>query len=62
MQPTTATHTVEFDVDYPDRPLDRFSTLLRPLFAIPILVVLGTAHRRLAMPVPCQRLGNGRWV
>jgi len=40
MQPTTATHPVEFDVDYPDRPLDRFSTLLRPLFAIPILVVL----------------------
>ena len=40
MQPTTPTHTVEFDVDYPDRPLDRFSTLLRPLFAIPILVVL----------------------
>jgi len=40
MQPTTPTHPVEFDVDYPDRPLDRFSTLLRPLFAIPILVVL----------------------
>ncbi len=40
MQPTTPIHPVEFDVDYPDRPLDRVSTLLRPLFAIPILVVL----------------------
>ncbi len=40
MQPTTPNHPVEFDVDYPDRPLDRFSTLLRPVFATPILVVL----------------------
>ena len=30
MQPMTATHPVEFDVDYPDRQLDRVSTLLRP--------------------------------
>ncbi len=40
MQSTTPTHPVEFDVDYPDRQLDRVSTLLRPLFAIPILVVV----------------------
>ena len=40
MQSTTPTHPVDFDVDYPDRHLDRFSTFLRPLFAIPILVVL----------------------
>ena len=40
MQPTTPTHPVEFDVDYPTRQLDRVSTFLRPVFAIPILVVL----------------------
>ena len=36
----TPTYPVEFDVDYPDRPLDRVSTLLRAVYAIPILVVL----------------------
>jgi hypothetical protein len=36
----TPAHPVEFDVDYPDRRLDRISTLLRPVFAVPILVVL----------------------
>jgi hypothetical protein len=40
MQPLMPTHPVDFDVDYPDRQLDRVSTLLRPVFAIPILIVL----------------------
>ena len=40
MQSMTATHPVEFDVDYPDRQLDRASSLFRVVFAIPILVVL----------------------
>ena len=40
MQPTTPTHPVEFDVDYPDRELDRVSSFFRVFFAIPILVVL----------------------
>jgi hypothetical protein len=40
MQPMPATHPVEFDVDYPDRQLDRVSTLLRAVYAIPILIVL----------------------
>jgi hypothetical protein len=40
MQLTTRSHPIEFDVDYPDRRLDRVSTLFRPLFAVPILVVL----------------------
>jgi hypothetical protein len=40
MHPMTPTHPVEFDVDYPERQLDRLSTALRPLFAVPILVVL----------------------
>ena len=29
MQSMTPAHPVEFDVDYPDQPLDRVSTLLR---------------------------------
>ena len=36
-----AAYPVQFSVDYPDRPLDRVKTLLRPVVAIPILLVLG---------------------
>jgi hypothetical protein len=36
-----ADHPVQFDVDYPDRALDRVSTLFRLFAAIPILIVLG---------------------
>lgn len=47
---TTQTHVSSADrpypaaslsIDYPDRQLDRLSTALRPLWALPILVVLG---------------------
>jgi hypothetical protein len=34
-------YPVEFDVDYPERHLDRLTTFFRPLVAVPILVVLG---------------------
>jgi hypothetical protein len=34
-------HPVRFDVDYPDRPLDRLTTFFRLFAAIPILIVLG---------------------
>lgn len=42
-------YPVTFDVAYPDRELNRLTTLLRPIVAIPILIVLGlvsgpTAH------------------
>ena len=43
MQPMTPSHPIEFGVDYPDRQLDRVSTFFRPVFAIPILVVLAVA-------------------
>ena len=44
-----APYPVTFDVAYPDRELNRLTTLLRPIVAIPILIVLGlvsgpTAH------------------
>ncbi len=35
-------YPVRFDVDYPERPLNRLTTALRPIVAIPILVLLGT--------------------
>jgi hypothetical protein len=34
-------HPVQFDVDYPNRNLDRLTTFFRPIVAIPILIVLG---------------------
>ena len=36
-----ALHPIHFSVDYPDQGLDRLSTLLRLLWVIPILIVLG---------------------
>jgi hypothetical protein len=36
------TYPVQFSVDYPDRPLNRVTTLLRIFVAIPILIVLGS--------------------
>jgi hypothetical protein len=39
MEPTT--YPVQFAVDYPDRPLDRLTTLFRIFTAIPILLLLG---------------------
>ena len=38
----TSSHPVHFSVDYPDRSLDRVTTLLRIFVAIPILILLGT--------------------
>lgn len=35
-----SSYPVQFDVDFPDRMLDRLTTALRPLVAIPIIVVL----------------------
>jgi hypothetical protein len=34
-------YPVQFDVVYPDRPLDRLVTFFRPIVAIPIVVILG---------------------
>ncbi|HEX6263465.1 MAG TPA: DUF4389 domain-containing protein [Actinomycetota bacterium] len=35
-------YPVRFDVDYPDRALDRLTTFFRLVWAIPILILLGT--------------------
>jgi hypothetical protein len=40
MQPDT--YPVRFSVDYPDRPLNRLTTLFRIFVAIPVLILIGT--------------------
>src|SRR2546423_12191003 len=43
MEPTSeAPYPVQFDVEYPDRELNRLTTAFRIIVAIPILVVLGS--------------------
>ena len=39
-----AMYPVQFSVDYPDRPLDRLTTLFRIFVAIPIAIVLGAVE------------------
>ena len=39
------TYPVSYSVEYPDRDLDRLTTLLRPIVAIPILIVLAAMAR-----------------
>ncbi len=36
-----AMYPVQFSVDYPDRPLDRLTTIFRLFMVIPIAIVLG---------------------
>ncbi len=38
--PATSSYPASLEIDYPDRPLDRVSTLLRIFYAIPILVLI----------------------
>jgi hypothetical protein len=40
-QTTGGEYPVRFDVDYPDRNLDRLTTALRIIVAIPIFIVAG---------------------
>jgi hypothetical protein len=37
-------YPVQYDVDYPDRPLNRLTTAFRIVWAIPIAIVLGTVE------------------
>ena len=40
MQPDAPPYPVQYSVDYPDRPLNRLTTLFRPFMLIPIAIVL----------------------
>src|SRR3954471_19796305 len=39
---TATAHPLEFDVDYPDRPLNRLTTAFRLFMVIPIAILIGT--------------------
>jgi hypothetical protein len=39
-------HPVQFDVDYPDRPLSRLTTAFRLILVVPILILLTTVSGR----------------
>ena len=41
---SSSAYPVQFSVDYPDRPLNRLTTLLRIFTIIPITIVLGTVY------------------
>ncbi|MDQ3030613.1 MAG: DUF4389 domain-containing protein, partial [Actinomycetota bacterium] len=41
MASTAATYAARLTIDYPDRDLDRVSTALRLVYAIPVMIVLG---------------------
>jgi Domain of unknown function (DUF4389) len=60
---TTPTYPVQFAVDYPDRELDRLTTFLRLIVAIPILVVVaavsGTTLRYGQASGATELLGGG---
>jgi hypothetical protein len=51
-------YPVQFSVDYPDRDLDRLSTALRILWAIPIVVVFGAIGGGWGS----WGAGNGEWM
>ena len=43
-------YPIQLDVDYPDRPLNRFSSFFRVIFIIPILVVIALIGDLLSFP------------
>ena len=46
----TAEYPVRFDVDYPDRDLDRLTTAFRPILVVPIAIVLCAIGEILFIP------------
>ena len=49
MDASTSPHPLEYDVEYPDRGLNRLSTAFRLVWAIPILIVLATVDGTLTV-------------
>lgn len=48
---TEPDYPVQFDVDYPDRPLNRLTTFLRLIVVIPIAIVLGLVSGQAMIPM-----------
>lgn len=53
--------TLTLAIDYPDRPLDRRTTLLRPLLAIPVLFVISWFRGLLVIPVAALLAARGKY-
>jgi hypothetical protein len=51
---TPASHPVHFDVDYPDRPLNRLTTFFRLIMVIPIAIVLSLVSGQATM-IPMEQ-------
>ena len=52
-------YPVQFDVDYPDRPLNRLTTFFRLFMAIPIVIVLVSVDGGIAVPDIDSSVGAG---
>ena len=52
-------YPVQFDVDYPDRPLNRLTTFFRLFMAIPIVIVLVSVDGGVAVPDIDSSVGAG---
>jgi hypothetical protein len=54
---TPVSYPVQFEVDYPDRPLNRLTTFFRLIMVIPIAIVLGlVSGQATAIPVESARV------
>jgi hypothetical protein len=60
--PMAATFPARLEVDYPDRELDRLSTLFRPIAFIPIAVLLGLLSGSSTLGRPHEAAESGRAV
>lgn len=54
-------YAARLSIDYPDRPLDRVSTLLRVVYVLPIVVVLSAIGNVLFFPVLLLILFRGKY-
>jgi len=48
--PAVMDYPATLTIDYPDRDLDRVSTAFRPIYALPIVILIGTMTGILAIP------------
>ena len=44
MAQATIDYPIQYSVDYPDQPLNRFNTLFRPIFLLPIAIILAAIN------------------
>ena len=62
MEPMTPSYPIEFDVEYPDRELDRTTSAFRIIVAIPILLVLGAIGGSPSTPTETVGCSSQGWA